>query len=409
MRVNNSAASRAIAISFLFATSLAAEDPVRRPVALEYVPDSTTKLEQLIGDFDKHLQRPTRNQTWSRCQVLGTDLGASFEHRGELIFLFGDTIGPGSGDCIAHSNTTDPERGLELEFYLEADRRFLKVQPPGIRMSGFEVPTGGISLGDKAYLFCTTDHSQQHVMGRSVLVHFDPAHKRFQVVRDISKRPGNFINITARLAPPDTEHLPGDPHAPHVLLWGSGEYRRSHAYLACVDAREIEASDAMRYFCGLDAQSLPQWTPDESSAAPVVQHPVIGELSVCWCRAAGIWLMTYNSVRPRGIMLRWARQPWGPWSEGIVIFNPWRDGGYGQFMRAAMPVFGGGPWGPVIGSRDDPRQIWGGEYGPYLIERFTRVANDRMTIYYVMSTWNPYTVVLMRSQLDIRYEPNSQR
>ena len=48
----------------------------------------------------------------------------------------------------------------------------------------------------------------------------------------------------------------------------------------------------------------------------------------------------------------------------------------------------------------------GGAYAPDMIERWTRVrrrsAEDRVVdIYYVLSLWNPYVVVLMTSRLQV--------
>ncbi len=42
---------------------------------------------------------------------------------------------------------------------------------------------------------------------------------------------------------------------------------------------------------------------------------------------------------------------------------------------------------------NDPTQTSGTVFAPYMIERFTRVKGDVLSIYYTMSTWNPYTVV----------------
>lgn len=51
----------------------------------------------------------------------------------------------------------------------------------------------------------------------------------------------------------------------------------------------------------------------------------------------------------------------------------------------------------------DPAAVDGGAYAPYMVERWTRVrraADSReLDIYYVLSTWNPYVVVLMTSRL----------
>ncbi len=61
---------------------------------------------------------------------------------------------------------------------------------------------------------------------------------------------------------------------------------------------------------------------------------------------------------------------------------------------------GDGLNGPVIGS-NDPYTTAGGDFAPLLIERFTRVAGNTLKIYYTVSTWNPYTVVKMRSDFRI--------
>jgi hypothetical protein len=42
---------------------------------------------------------------------------------------------------------------------------------------------------------------------------------------------------------------------------------------------------------------------------------------------------------------------------------------------------------------------WGGEYGPYQFEHFAVGDDHSTTIYFTMSTWNPYEVVLMKTIL----------
>jgi hypothetical protein len=54
----------------------------------------------------------------------------------------------------------------------------------------------------------------------------------------------------------------------------------------------------------------------------------------------------------------------------------------------------------VIGF-NDPYTTPGGDFAPIMIERFTRITNSTLFIYYTMSTWNPYTVVKMRSAFTI--------
>ena len=42
---------------------------------------------------------------------------------------------------------------------------------------------------------------------------------------------------------------------------------------------------------------------------------------------------------------------------------------------------------------------WGGVYGPYQFEDLATGRDGESTIYFTLSTWNPYTVVLMRAAL----------
>jgi len=42
-----------------------------------------------------------------------------------------------------------------------------------------------------------------------------------------------------------------------------------------------------------------------------------------------------------------------------------------------------------------------GAYAPYVIERFTKLEGSELSLYYVLSTWNPYVVVLMKSRVGL--------
>lgn len=52
-------------------------------------------------------------------------------------------------------------------------------------------------------------------------------------------------------------------------------------------------------------------------------------------------------------------------------------------------------------SEADPGSVRGGAYAPYVIERFTKLEGSELSLYYVLSTWNPYVVVLMKSRLRV--------
>jgi hypothetical protein len=42
-----------------------------------------------------------------------------------------------------------------------------------------------------------------------------------------------------------------------------------------------------------------------------------------------------------------------------------------------------------------------GSYAPYVVERWTKLKGSELSLYYVLSTWNPYVVILMNSRLKV--------
>ncbi len=373
---------------------------------ISYIPGSTTKLEQLLGDLDKQLHQPTLSQTVTRYGIQGTDLGHSFEHQGKVYFLFGDTVGKldHALDTIATTDATNPEQGVRLDF-LTLGKDYLTVQPPGISMGAFETPDGGIDLGKQMYVAVKTDHASDWSTDRSVLTKFtSPA--SFQPLRTFSKQPaGHFLTLSFH-AEPGLESLPGlPPGGRYILIWGTGHYRQSDVYLSIVPVASFESGNGTRYFAGMDASSRPVWSGNEADSQPVVKNGTLGDVSVTWCKDLGLWLMTYDSRKPapEGIQFSYSRTPWGPWSDPQTIFNAQRDGALGKFIHDPSLQPDDGLAGPVIGAgQKDRGSVHGGTYAPYMVERWTKVQGSELDIYYVMSTWNPYVVVLMKSRLKVQ-------
>jgi hypothetical protein len=381
---------------------VAAAQSVSGP-ALRYIAASTVKVEQLLGEEDKQLHQPTLSRTFTRYAIEGTDLGNSFEHDGRAYFLFGDTVGRlrHALDTIATTDARDPDAGVRLDF-LTSGSDYLTIQPPGISMGPFEVPVAGLSLNGQIYVAVSTNHSEDRSTDRSVLTKFTPPAK-FQPLRTISQLPeGHFVKMSVHAEPAPIAGLP--PGGPLILVWGTGPYRRSDAYLSVVPQAEFESGKGTRYFAGLDAAGAPTWSETESAATLIVRNGTMGDLSVTWCKDLNLWLMTYDSREPapRGILFSYSRTPWGPWSEPQIIFNAMRDGALGKFIHNPQANPDDGLAGPVIGKgQANPQAVHGGAYAPYVVERWTKVQGPELTIYYVLSTWNPYVVVLMKSRLHV--------
>jgi uncharacterized protein (TIGR03437 family) len=416
---------------------LAAQSTAPAPL-LTYIPGSTVKMEQVIGDCDYQAQAkqivagqpvtcvPTTSQTVTRFDVAGNGQGGSFEdNNGRLLFFFGDTISSnpsvknyGGADPVAWSTSTDPEQGLLLNFYTDAKGGPLFIKPPGIDMGPDDIPNAGINLNGQTYFICSTgsqttaglDQSQDY----SVLVQFNEATQTFTAGRTISPTGGLFVF--------DSLYESGG----NVFLFGVGAYRRTDVFLQMVPTASFASGVGTQYFTGM-VNGKPTWGNSEGGAVPVVQDnplngppwpndtPTIGYLSVVYSSALNLWLMTYGASDQlpddgtRGTYFTYAQQPWGPWAQPQLILNDMREHFYGLGGIVHNPLVvpdppGDGLNGPTIGNNDIYATA-GAAFAPQLIGRFTTVTGNTLKIYYNVSTWNPYVVVRIRSEFAIGNTP----
>ncbi len=368
------------------------------------------KIAQLTGEYDRQGWDGTGtpplafNRTQTLYGIHSCDLGSSFEHRNRVYFLFGDTIRDGwpmNLDTIAFCTDTDASAGLHLTFY--------KQPPlfPAIDQSAFSVPLDGVSLNDTMYVFFSTDHYNvdgRDLMGRCVLGRSDNDGYDYSWVGEISR--WKFINVSVAKGVADANLAPQlglNVGAPVLWMFGSGRYRASSVCLALMPLDSIGSAGPLFFFTGTS------WSRSEADAAPLFCSADVGELCGRWNPFLQRWLITYNSANPRGILLRSATQPWGPWSsQPVMLFDPTRlsdpnnpcsGAGYGKFMHV--------PWNvrqcdhvqdDMFGSWRDNE--WGAEYGPYQIASYaTGTQNQESVIYFTMSSWNPYQSNLMMATI----------
>lgn len=387
---------------------------------LTYNPGSTTRLEQVVGECDwvaKAQQvvagkpvtcQATASRTVTNGNILGNDLGSTFEANGQLYYLSGDSIAGNStdfkgGDPIATSTSTDGDYPFLINYLTAKNGSPLFVSATGLATGADNVPNAGISVAGGLFFVYNTGadttlaNPQQNA--KSVVVAFDPAALTFTAGRTISQAPNGHSVFTSL-------HTMGSD----VYIFGSGNYRASNIYLSKVTAANFKTGAGTQYFAGM-SNGQPVWVNNESGAVAVVvddaKSPSVGNMSVAYSPQLNLWLMTYDGGRQAeatsGAYFTYAPNPWGPWATPQLIFNAKRDNGRGVFLHdpAIVPdPPGDGLNGPTIGSNDIYRTS-GGPYAPLMIERFNKVLGSTLSIYYVMSTWNPYTVVKMRSQFTV--------
>ncbi len=409
--------------------------------ALVWITNSSVKLEQIIGDVDwealaRGTNLPTVSQTVSRFHILGNGLGYSFEDNGKLIFLSGDTISENTtnwnyhaADPLSWSTNTDGETGLLLNFYTNnpvTNFTPLFVQAPGIKMGPDDVPNSGISLSNGVFLVCNTGSdvslTNPQTGDFSVLVTFNESQLPYTTNIFATNRIVSALNTNLDPRSPLQGHfilVSMHEYGTNVMMFGTGEYRSGDIFLCMTPTASFVGGEGTLYFAGL-TNGQPIWSSAESNCVPVVQdNPTngppwpndsgtVGNVSVTYPPALGLWLMTYDggrsadsrTRRTTGVYFTYAPQPWGPWATPQLIFNKYRDGGAGVFIHEPNLTNNDGLDGPVIGN-NDPTNTPGGEFAPIMIERFTRMTNSTLFIYYTLSTWNPYTVVKMRSAFAI--------
>src|SRR5260370_1296748 len=302
---------------------LAAQTPM-----LTYIPTSSVKLEQIIGDCDwqyldgssgKGTCKPTASQTATRFKILGNGEGYTFENNGKLLFLSGDTMSADpntsfhGGDPVGFSTTTDGEAPFLLNYYTDSNGLPLFVcrgsnsQCGNIATGGDDIPNSGISLPDGVYLVYHSGSDTSlpnpaavHANNYSVLISFDENAKSFTAGRTISKLTngvgGHFIITSLHASGPD------------VNMYGVGLYRASDIYLSKTPAATFKSGIGTQYFADL-VNGQPTWTNSESAAVPVVQDnplngpawpndsPSVGKMSVTYSSDLNLWLMTYDGGR----------------------------------------------------------------------------------------------------------------
>ncbi|MFZ1041089.1 MAG: DUF4185 domain-containing protein [Anaerolineales bacterium] len=332
--------------------------------AIRYVPGSSQKICQLVGETDREFNQPTANQTASRYGLVGDDLGYSFESNGKLFFLFGDSNPtatfngkPNLGndpprisddnDAIAFTTDTSLNPCIKLDFITDSIGAYknpvvLNAQgQPAITLRAFEIPVAGINDAGKMYVIFATDHigafSTRTVVGES-----DDDANTFHYLYDFSKGPdAKFINVAI-----------ANGNDGYLYFWGTqggNIYRKSPPFLARKPIGSMNSLNGIEYLHAVNPDGTPVFMPNESDAMPLFHDYLqgqqvsdcMGELGVNWNPFVKRWIVLYNCLNdtpanPRGIYMRFASQPWGPWSAPQTIFNPTTDGGYCHFIHRAV-------------------------------------------------------------------------
>jgi hypothetical protein len=395
---------------------------------------ATERICQLTGNYDPE-DLPHRNDS-TLAGVGGTDLGFPIEHREGLVFLFGDQVGDPQQrdlDPIGISDARQVEvDGFALDYVRTSGEggRFKPFHVRGVNdLYASETPTGGFSHDGRLWAFL---NAKVHGAGddtQILLASTDDLGSDFELnyaVTYINRDPlGSIGPHKDRVIGQDRLNLAGArvvnnadwPGLPRdrdegLLIWGQG-YKPWAAFLGYVSLpleRRVAADQAsatqlqIAYFQSPDpaTPTVPRWPKDPALATPLFDVPAVTFLSMSWVPELDRWIAIYTEGWPpqatspdrgweRPIVLRSSPTPWGPWSDPIELLRP--SEAYGRYLH--NPTGGQQP----LRFAPDDVPIDGWLYSPQLVDRFTRSAEGRTSLYWLLSTGKPYHVQLMRSDV----------
>lgn len=405
----------------------------------------TQKICQLTGDVDWETGLPTAARTLTNFGLDAADLGYPVEHNGNLVLLFGDswpaphglgpladTIPDDSVGVTTRTELPDAETCIDLKIHSSTGggkRRFdppTIVGPVRVKQGFFNVPSGGVAVQGSLYGFFWTDHcirpndykaapdqplerpaptaqcpetNASNSLGTGVMARSNDEGYTFT---DVKPMPEGFVYATAVNANMQADLPPEQKLG--AFIFGVPRYRRGVPYLAYAPVETFADPQTWRFFAGLTPDGKPKWVSRAEwrpGSANQIYTPAVdgqynvGEFSVTWNAPLHMWLMMYDAVA-----VRVAPAPWGPWSEPTVILGPADHPG----CWLTMTVEGCGNrrdyWpGKRRGNLFQP----GGFYGTYVLNRYTRRGSEpnSATIFWTLSTWNPYEVSIMRTTIGL--------
>lgn len=302
------------------------------------------------------------SQTDVNYDVYGTDLGSMFAMDDTLYIAFGDTFGccqPADGgaggenwrnNVLGYTTDRQLEDGITLDGMILGEDGNARAVLQKTLLDVTVIPTNGIAIDGRMVLHYMAVRRWgtpgRWTLGRSGWGYSDDRGQTWtQPAESIWMGDTNFGQAALVLNMLDD----------YLYVFGIHGGRFGGVALARVPKDQVLDMTAYTYWDGS------AWVADLDSAAEIVEPPV-GELSVAWNAYLERWIMTYLDEYQRAIVIREAPDLTGPWSDPTVLV-----------------------------SGDDYPSLYGAFLHPW--------ASDGETIYFNMSQWGPYNVLLMRARL----------
>ncbi|WP_188454905.1 DUF4185 domain-containing protein [Virgibacillus oceani] len=349
--------------------------------SFELIATKAKKVARVTGATLEGEDIPNPNQTHTNYGLTATDLGIVWDATTDpddkkVMIAFGDSYDDGwggsggggdpegwRGNLLAISKDTDLSDGLSFSSMItkEDDPNYAKeIIHSEHDTSGdgdfTAIPTAGITVGDRHFI---------HYMQIKNWGANGRWNTNFSEIAYSDDEGQNWtksdVKWDADSKFAQAAYVKKDGY---VYMFGTPAGRFDNAYLARVAEEDMLKKASYEYWDGSG------WVEnDEEAAAPVIDVPV-SELSV-----------QYNSYYDKWIMM---------------YLNENR---YAMVMRSSSSLTEGWSAETVVATGEEYPSLYGGFIHPW--------TNDGKDLYFLMSEWGPYNVVLMKAELDIgKPKPN---
>ncbi len=339
----------------------------------ELIASKAVKIARVTGPTLEGETIPNPSQTHTNYALRATDLGVIWDATTDpddkkVMIAFGDSYDDGwggfggggtgwRGNLLAISKDTDVSDGILFSTMIAdpATPNYAKeiIHSDHITNGSGDftaIPTAGITVGARHYI-----HYMQiknwGAAGRwntnfSEIAYSDDEGQNWT-------KSGVKWGATSKFG--QAAYLKEDGY---VYMFGTPVGRFDAAYLARVAEADMLDFEQYEYWNGTG------WVlNNEAAAVPIVEQPV-SELSVVYNSYYNKYMMTYLNENRYAIVMRSSSSLTGGWSaETEIATGAEYPGLYGAFIH---------PW-----------------------------TNDGRDLYFLMSEWGPYNVVLMKSKLDV--------
>lgn len=312
----------AVAVLPAAAPTVASPEELLPDVQLEPTPEPTaapgpisvTDVEYIAPFTGEH----SPSSTDDRWNIIGTDLGFSFEHKGETMVVFGDTWGwDGVEGDDWRSNVMvtveqNPEHGWIITDAITNEIGFAKELLPSLKRPEREytvIPTTGISVGDRMYLhyMSVRDWDKQWWGYKEPLINGSGFAYSDDDGQTWVKDEVAFWEGDSNFA-----HASMVEHDGYIYVFGTTADRFGPLQIFRVKGEDLLHPDQYRYWDGDD------WNPDPATAVDIVPWP-IGEFAVRWSEYHERWFLMYKNEKTHNVVLRTAEALTGPWDDERII------------------------------------------------------------------------------------------